>query len=348
MASTKLIGNQSRDEQDQARQEEDQQLILSLPKENGWMPFEYYYYFQGFWCPSDLIQSVNSFQKYFLAKDNDVIVSSLPKAGTTWMKALTFAIVNRNNFPSFDDHPLLKSISHDLVPYFEFNVYGTGDICDRFPQVDSSKMIEPRIFGTHIPFHSLAKSIKKSNCKIIYISRNPFDNFVSAWFFANKARSNHQSLQNLSLEEAFENYCKGITPFGSFWDHNLGYLNESIIRSEKVLFLKYENLREEPILYVNKIADFLGFPFTREEKNNKVIENIIDLCDFEKMKELEVNKSETLMQNIDNKFFFRKAQVGDWRNYFSSLMEEKLSKVVEEKLGGSKIKLEWPLHTSNK
>ncbi|AET02297.1 sulfotransferase domain protein [Medicago truncatula] len=47
--------------------------------------------------------------------------------------------------------------------------------------------VEPRIFGSRILFHSLAKSlIKESNCKIIYICMNPFDTYVSY-----RKRKNH-------------------------------------------------------------------------------------------------------------------------------------------------------------
>ncbi|RHN40354.1 putative P-loop containing nucleoside triphosphate hydrolase [Medicago truncatula] len=159
----------------------------------------------------------------------------IPKSGTTWLRALTFTIVNRNQY-SFENHSLLKSIIHKLVPSIERNLYA-ADIKDRIPL---SKIIEPRLFGTHIPFPSLAKSIQESNCKIVvYISRNPFDTFVSYWSFVNKIRSKHPSLSVLSLEETFESFCNGVTPFGSFWEHNLGYLKESMTRSDKVLFLKY-------------------------------------------------------------------------------------------------------------
>jgi len=341
MDSTHLIGKQSKDGQE-ASQQDCKQFILSLPKENGWGSSQYLYLFQCFWCPSNMIQPVISFQNHFQAKDSDIVVASLPKSGTTWLKALTFAIVNRNHYSFFEDHPLLRSNSHELVPFFELKVYG-GGIIDQNPQFDLSKMNEPRLFGTHIPFPSLAKSIKESNCKIIYICRNPFDTFVSSWAFFNKKRLNN-SLPIISLEEGFESFCKGASPFGPFWENNLCYLKESMTRPDKVLFLKYEELKEDPIFHVTRLATFLGYPFTQEEESKKVVENIINLCCFETMKELEVNKSGSFGKNT-NKFFFRNAKVGDWKNYLSPSMEEKLSKIVDEKLSGPMSHLEN--HTTN-
>ncbi len=47
------------------------------------------------------------------------------------------------------------------------------------------------------------------------------------------------------LDEAFEMYCKGIIGFGPFWEHMLGYWKESIEKPHKVLFLKYEDMKED-------------------------------------------------------------------------------------------------------
>lgn len=195
-------------------------------------------------------------------------------------------------------------------------------------------MIEPRLFGTHIPYPSLAKSIKESNCKIIYICRNPFDTFVSNWIFLNKIALN-QFLPTSTLEDDFERYCKGICHVGPFWDHMLGYFKESIVRPTKILFLKYEDLKEDANFQVKRIGEFLGCPFTQEEESNEVIENIIGLCSFKKMKELDANKSGVLGWKLEKSYHFRKAEIGDWVNYLSPSMVEKLSKIIEEKLSGS-------------
>ncbi|KAI9072650.1 hypothetical protein K1719_045387 [Acacia pycnantha] len=222
-----------------------------------------------------------------LSQECKELLLSLPRE-----KGLTFAIVNRNRFsPSQQNHPLLTSNAHDLVPFFEFNYYGNNQI----PSL--SNLPEPRLFGTHVPFHSLPDSIMKSKCKIIYISRNPFDHFVSFWVFINKVIP--PSLPKLSREEAFERFEGDIN-----------------------FFLK-------------RVAEFLGIPFNSEEESNGVIESIIELCRFEKMKELEANKNGKFVQKYENKHFFRKGEVGDWVNHFSPWMEEKLSKVIEDKLGGS-------------
>jgi hypothetical protein len=118
----------------------------------------------------------------------------------------------------------------------------------------------------------------------------------------------------------------------------LGYWNESKERPKNVLFLKYEDMKEDEHFHLKKLAEFLNCPFTLEEENEGVVENIIKLCSFEKMKGLEINKIGTFARNFDNKYLFRKGEIGDWTNYLSPSMVDKLSKVIEEKLGGSGLK----------
>ncbi|KAJ1439446.1 Sulfotransferase domain [Sesbania bispinosa] len=326
MASSNFTGNQSNDGHQNIEEnklcQECKELIRSLPREKGWHT-PYLYQLQGIWFPLKVIQALNTIQKHFQAKDSDVIVATLPKSGTTWLKALTFAIVHRQRFPSTENHPLLTSNSHQLVPFFEFSIY--GDIHDQIPHL--SNMTERRLFGTHIPFPSLAKSIKESNCKIIYICRNPFDNFVSSWMYTTNMKP--ESLPTLTLEDAFERYCNGIVPFGPFWNHMLSYWKESIARPEKVLFLKYEDLKEDVNCQVKRVAEFLGCPFTQEEECSGVVQNIIKLCSFAKMTELEVNKSGTSNftdMSIKNKYFFRKGEIGDWAANWSQEVMNSIGK----------------------
>ncbi|ESW05664.1 hypothetical protein PHAVU_011G199200 [Phaseolus vulgaris] len=313
----------------QKQENEENDLSLSLPKESGLGGAPYLHLFQDFWCPTVHVQGVNNFQKHFDAKDNDVFVASFPKSGTTWLKALAFVIVNHHRFPSFDHHPLLSSNPHQLVSFPEFIL--SHDLHDNI--LSLSNMSEPRVLGTHLPFPSLPESITKSNCKIIYICRNPFDIFVSAWEFFPKLKL--VSLPALTFEETFEKYCNGIMTFGPWWSHMLGYWKESIARPNKVLFLKYEDLKENSVFHVKRIVEFLDSPIIQGGDSNEVIENIVNLCEFEKMKNLEVNKSGYIENITEKKNLFQKGKIGDWINYFSPSMIEKLSKIIEEKLSGS-------------
>ncbi|XP_059433297.1 cytosolic sulfotransferase 15-like [Corylus avellana] len=331
--TTHYTKNPSRDGDQEAAAEEEKlsqeckELLLSLPKEKGWRTL-HLYKFQEFWCQPTEIQSIIAFQRHFQASDTDVVLATIPKSGTTWLKALAFAVVNRRRFAVVSNsHPLLSSNPHDLVPFFEYMLYANGQI------PDLSKLPQPRLFGTHIPYASLPNSIKKSDCRVVYICRNPFDTFISTWHYMKKLRPGSQA--PMLVDEAFEMYCKGIIGFGPFWEHMLGYWKESIERPHKVLFFKYEDLKEDITFQLKKLAEFLGIPFSLEEERSGVIEKIAKLCSFENLKELEINKSGKSIKNFENKDLFRKGEVGDWVNYLSPTMVEQLTKLLEDKLGGS-------------
>ncbi|XP_050380866.1 cytosolic sulfotransferase 15-like [Argentina anserina] len=315
---------QPADHEEENLSDECKALLLSFPKEKGWRTL-HQYKFQGFWCQAAEIQSIMAFQNHFQSRDSDVVLASIPKSGTTWLKALAFAVVNRHRF-SIKSHPLLTSNPHNLVPFLEYKLYANNQL------PDLSTFAEPRLFGTHIPYPSLG-TIKKSNCKIVYICRNPFDTFVSTWHFLNKGKPQSP----MSIEEGFDMYCKGIIGFGPFWEHMLGYWKESLSRPDKVLFLKYEDMKEDGD-HLRRMAKFLEHPFTLEEKRNGVIEEIEKLCSFDTMKKLDVNKTGIFLKSFESKSLFRKAEVGDWVNYLTPKMVERLSKVIEERLGGSGLR----------
>ncbi|MFQ6623636.1 hypothetical protein Gotur_003782, partial [Gossypium turneri] len=116
----------------------------------------------------------------------------------------------------------------------------------------------------------------------------PKDVLVSKWHFANKLRP--KELPPLSLEETFDSFYKGVSHYGPFWDHVLGYWKASVESPKKVLFLKYEDVKKEPLGCVRKVAEFLGVPFTPEEENKEIVEQIVKLCSFESMSIEDVNK----------------------------------------------------------
>ncbi|KAF7112355.1 hypothetical protein RHSIM_RhsimUnG0237700 [Rhododendron simsii] len=341
MTITQLVENQHEigDEQQaqpppppQQQQQEDlsdecKKLLLSLPKERGWRT-PHLYWFQNFWCQPKEIQAIILCQKHLQAQDSDIVLSTIPKSGTTWLKALVFAVVRRKRFDTKKNHPLMTSNPHDLVPFLEYKLYAN---CDQSP--DLSRLPQPGFVGTHMPYSALPDSVKESGCRVVYICRNPFDTFVSQWHFLMKVRP--KTMGPLSIEEAFDMYCRGVIGFGPYWAHMLGYWKESIESPHKVLFLKYEEMKEEPSLNLRKLAEFLGYPFSLEEEREGVVEEITRLCSFENMKELEVNKSGKAILDFENENLFRKGEVGDWVNHLTPLMAERLTQVMEEKLGGS-------------
>ncbi|XP_052877290.1 cytosolic sulfotransferase 15-like [Gossypium arboreum] len=287
-------------------------LLQTFPKEKGWLGSDLYFY-RGFWYPSLILKAFISFQKHFQAFNSDIIVATFPKCGTTWLKALTFSTLYRNQFP-WDENPLLAFGPHRLVRFFEHDLY----LNNTFPDLQNVCVYQPRLFSTHVSYGSLPTSIKDSGCKFVYICRNPMDMFISLWQFMAKIQDKNQE----SLSASQEN-------------------------PNKILFLKYEDLKEDTGYHLKNLAMFLGVPFTDDEEKQGVIEKIVKICGFENLKELEVNKKGAHTSGVPHADFFRKGEVGDWSNYLTPFMIECLEKLIQEKLNGSGLTFKLSSKTSN-
>ncbi|MFS8015687.1 putative quercetin-3-sulfate 4'-sulfotransferase [Helianthus anomalus] len=289
---------------------------------------EIMYNYQGIWCHPKLLEGIISAQQTFKAQPSDVFLCSHPKSGTTWLKAIAFAIVTRQKFDE-SNTPLLTNIPHNCIPSLEKNI---EQILEN-RHIDNS-CITP--IATHLSYNLLPESIRASNCKIVYIYRDIKDVIVSYYHFM-LGRLN-VPIEDAPFEEAFDEFCQGINVFGPIWDHLSGFAKASLERPEITLLLKYEDMIKDPTSNVKRLAEFIGYPFTTQEEKEGVIERIIKMCSFENLSKLEVNKSG--IQNgeraraivSENRLYFRKGKVGDWENHFTDEMKEKIDKLINEKL----------------
>ncbi|CDY46907.1 BnaA09g12870D [Brassica napus] len=215
--------------------------------------------YQGCWYKYNTLQGVLNFQRGFEPQDTDIILASFPKSGTTWLKALTIALMERSKNHSFDHHPLLSDSPHGIFSSL------------------------PRLFSTHMPLHAMHETLKGSPCKIVYLCRNVKDTLISL------------------LETTFEEICNGTIYYGPIWEHVLSYWRKSL-----------ENPKQSSWIVL----------LPRKKK-------ILD-C-------LEVNKTK-ISNKVDRSIFFRKGEVGDWKNYLTPEMENKLDMIIQEKLQGSGLK----------
>ncbi|KAB1214324.1 Cytosolic sulfotransferase 6 [Morella rubra] len=312
----------SENSQEDELTQEDSDVISSLPTAEGWLS-----HYQGFWIPTEGMHGVLATQKHLQAHETDILLATAPKVGTTWFKAILFALVNRVCYPNPQQHPLLTDNPHVLFPSLETRMY-----YDKNKVPDLTFLTSPRLFATHLSYLLLPVSVKDSTCKIVYLCRNPKDTFVSLWHFQNKVGNLMGTRVPNSIEESFDNFCRGVSVYGPFWDHVLSYWKESLEKHEKVFFLKYEEMKEQPTIHLKRLAEFLGCSFSLEEEEKGRVNDILNLCSFNNLSNLEINKKgKSSMFGIENVSYFRRGQVGDWKNYLTAQMGEKCDRITEEK-----------------
>uniref|UniRef100_A0A0D9XS42 Sulfotransferase n=1 Tax=Leersia perrieri TaxID=77586 RepID=A0A0D9XS42_9ORYZ len=89
------------------------------------------------------------------SRPSDVFLASVPKSGTTWLKALAFATANRATHPpSSESHLLRRHGPHDCVTFFEFTL--------TYPDGDATLVAlpSPRLLSTHLPYSLLPERIR--------------------------------------------------------------------------------------------------------------------------------------------------------------------------------------------
>ncbi|KAM7280242.1 hypothetical protein ACFE04_007376 [Oxalis oulophora] len=183
-------------------------------------------------------------------------------------------------------------------------------LASSIPRQEQPGMSTPRLFRTHVPYTMLPDSVKNSRCKIVYITRNPKDTFVSLWLFLNKFAVQQQK-PPCPFDLAFDSFIKGVHSFGPFHDH--------------ILKVKSGNF-----------ASFLGKNLLRDEDLDKILWR----CSLERLKNLEINKyGKNQFTGVANEAYFRRGTVGDWKNHISVEMEEKLDKITHIKFQGSGLDL---------
>uniref|UniRef100_A0A2P2IRK7 Sulfotransferase n=1 Tax=Rhizophora mucronata TaxID=61149 RepID=A0A2P2IRK7_RHIMU len=309
-----------------------ERIIASLPRNGSWN-FDLYQY-EGFWYWPYLIAGTILSKKLFKPKPSHIILGTFPKCGTTWIKALTLAVATRNQYDD-STNPLRHEFSHDCVPFYEH---------DFIDKVLPPRNLEHPLISTHTSYGSLPKSVMDSGCKIIYTCRDPKDAFVSLWHFWRTLAG----VDPPPIEDAFELFCNGVSFCGPYWDHALGYWNASLERPDKVLFLKFDDMKRDTLLHIKRIAEFMGYPFSAEEEKEGMVEKIKDLCSFENLKSLEINKKGDFFPvaafSVEKQSFFRKGKVGDWKNHLTPEMAARLDNIMQEKLKGSGLTLAASSH----
>ncbi|CAL5030907.1 unnamed protein product [Urochloa decumbens] len=308
-------------------------LVSSFPTSEAMLDQLYRHDDQGWHAPKVNMVGAMVADSCFAARPSDIIVASLPKSGTTWIKALVFATVHRDEYrpADADDHPFHSVSPHECISFLEFRLYSGN----RIPNLD--KLPDPRLFATHVPFMALPRTIRTTSCKIVYVCRDPKDTLVSTWYFLNKFRA-RAGMDPLTVERAAELFCDGLSPFGPYWDHVLGYWRAHLAHPEKVLFFRYEEMQRDPAAHVRRLAEFVGLPFDVGEEEDGVVAAIVRMCSFEHMSGLKATKHGSMMTKdgpIANSLFYRRGVVGDWVNHLSPEVARRIDAITQARFMGS-------------
>uniref|UniRef100_A0A3Q3X9K0 Sulfotransferase n=1 Tax=Mola mola TaxID=94237 RepID=A0A3Q3X9K0_MOLML len=249
-------------------------------------------------CFTDNWENIQNFQ----AKQDDILIATYPKAGTTWVSYMLDLLYFGQTFP---ERQISTSI-YQTVPFLEINV----------PFMDSGVVLankldtSPRLIKTHFPVQFVPKSFWEQNCRVVYVARNAKDNVVS--FFH------------------FDRMNKVV--FGSWYDHVNGWWKKKQTHS-KVHYMFYEDLIEDAGQELDKLCHFLDMSPSVETKTW-----ILDRAQFHNMKNnTMVNHSVVPVMDFEISHFMRKGKVGDWKNHFTVAQNEMFDEDYKMKMTDSTL-----------
>ncbi|XP_004478469.1 sulfotransferase 1C1-like [Dasypus novemcinctus] len=264
----------------------------------------------------------------FEAKPDDLLICSYPKSGTTWIQEIVDMIEQNGDLEKCQ-----RTIIHHCHPFIEWIEPPQPSGVDQ-----ANKMPSPRILKTHLPGQILPPSFWKENSKIIYVARNAKDCLVSYYHFS---RMNKKLPAPGILKEFVETFKAGKVLWGSWYDHVKGWWDAK--DKHRILYLFYEDVKEDPKQEIQKILKFL-----KKDISDEILNKIIYHTSFDVMKQNPMTNYTTFPTNVmDHSIspFMRKGMPGDWKNYFTVAQNEEFDKDYEKKMAGSTLTFRTDLRT---
>ena len=150
---------------------------------------------------------------HFKARPSDVLITTAPKAGTTWMQQILHQLRSGG-----DDR--FHSI-YDVVPWLEFPQENASwqEVLARYDAMD-----DPRIFKTHCTWQQTPDS---DVANIILTSRDPRDCCVSFYHHVLDMTDEAREHVGLVKPASFDEYYERWMTFGAWFRNCLLYTSDA-------------------------------------------------------------------------------------------------------------------------
>ncbi|XP_065447142.1 sulfotransferase 1 family member D1-like isoform X1 [Chrysemys picta bellii] len=243
-----------------------------------------------------------------------------PRASTTWISEIIDMIYNDG-----DTEKCKRDAIYMRVPFLEFAVPGVPTGVELLRKSRARRLVK-----THLPVQLLPDSFWEQDCKMIYVARNPKDVAVSYYYFYQMAKVHPDPG---SWDHFLADFMAGEVSFGSWYQHVRGWWEKR--REQRLLYLFYEDMKEDPRREIRKVLEFLGCP-----PGEGLVEAIARHTAFAQMKQNFMANYKTLPTSVmDHSIspFMRKGVTGDWKNQFTVAQNERFDADYERQMEGTDL-----------
>ena len=263
-------------------------------------------YFNSSFKDDKVLEAMN-----YMPQDEDIIINTYPKSGTTLLQNIVFLLKNEGEYP-------INFKLYDHVPFIDFQ----GVEC-------LEKHTRPRLIKSHLPFD---KMMFNKNAKYIFVCRNPFDCCASYYHHTKMFTAAHNFYGN--FDEYFDVFVEGKVNYGNYFDHLNGWFKER--NRPNILFLTYEEVIKDLRGTVKSVGEFSGGAILKNSKDDSIVGKVVEKCSVSSMRAMEGHGAfYPPVPVAEGSNFIRRGVKGDYASIMSKKQVEKLNKIFQKKCGGS-------------